>query len=498
MKRRSFLTVLMSVLLMMAVLPFCSPAYQVQAGSPDGPEVNGNGYLVWPFADLGGGFNVTAQDTKSGKIYVDEHAEGTTVGGSFDLLGALTKAEAPEGTYKVWITRCQDDWEGINPGGCIYDGTLGTVYYDYPPDFYVDAQGIARWNEDFGYSEKAISAHYNGKFYLDDDTGKLLDSYSYDLAGALAAKNAPTGTYDVWLMSGQETFDGQGIEYVQEATLRPKYQYTALTGISLSKTSLSLKAGNMATLTATIKPTNASARIVYWSSNNKNVATVDANGKITAKGPGTATITAAIGSKSAKCTVTVTLNKPKLINIYNSAKGADIRFQTVTGADSYLVMRKYKGVWAPVGNPVSVSSLQKEGGYYKIFDETIRDKYGEGYIYSVVACKGSHRSEFDTKGLPLYRLRAPTILSVTSTQSGKAVISWTQEACQGYEVQYSSDNGAHWTKATQVKDGSSTVQIISGLTSGKKYVFRIRCQKTNKDRGTTWSPYSPWKSVNVK
>lgn len=44
---------------------------------------------------------------------------------------------------------------------------------------------------------------------------------------------------------------------------------------------------------------------VKWSSNNKKVATVNKNGKVTAKKPGTATITAKVGKKKYKCKVTV-------------------------------------------------------------------------------------------------------------------------------------------------------------------------------------------------
>ncbi|MBR2801283.1 MAG: Ig-like domain-containing protein [Erysipelotrichaceae bacterium] len=488
MKRRSFLTVLLSVLLMMAVLPFCSSAHQVQAA---GPYVDSDGILYWP-GSSSVTYAISAQNTASKTFYLDDVIPSDL---SFDLKGALTGKNAPDGIYTVWIDECAEDWEGTNPGGCIYDGNFGRITYSLTkPSFYVDENGIARWNTDFGYSKKAISAHYNGKSYLDNDTSKLIDSYSYDLAGALAAKNAPSGTYDVWLMSYDDIFN---MDYIEEATLGHQYQYTALTGIKLSKSTHSIYAGNTSSLAVTLTPADASARNVTWKSSNTSVATVDANGKITAKNPGTTKITATVGNKTATCTITVKLNKPKLINIYNSAKGADVRFQGVTGADSYILWRKYKGTWEKV-KTVSAASLEKENGYYKIFDETIRDKYGEGYIYSVAAKKGSVEGAYDTKGLALYRLRAPTITKVTSTQSGKAVVVWTKENCHGYEVQYSLDNGAHWTKATQIKDGSTITQTISGLTSGKKYVFRIRCQKTNKDRGTTWSPYSPWKNVTVK
>ena len=82
-----------------------------------------------------------------------------------------------------------------------------------------------------------------------------------------------------------------------------------VTAITLNNSSLSLTKGNTAQLTATAYPTNAENRAINWSTNNPFVATVDNNGKVTAKAAGNATIyaTAADGSgKSAACTVTVT------------------------------------------------------------------------------------------------------------------------------------------------------------------------------------------------
>ena len=64
-------------------------------------------------------------------------------------------------------------------------------------------------------------------------------------------------------------------------------------------------AGETKTLTATYSGTASSPT---WKSSNTSVATVDSNGKVTAKAAGTATITAEYGGKSATCSVTV--NKP--------------------------------------------------------------------------------------------------------------------------------------------------------------------------------------------
>lgn len=78
------------------------------------------------------------------------------------------------------------------------------------------------------------------------------------------------------------------------------------TDISLSKSELTLTAGESDTsLTATVTP-EGSTDTVVWSSSKTDVATVDsATGKVTAVAPGEATITATAGTKTATCTVKV-------------------------------------------------------------------------------------------------------------------------------------------------------------------------------------------------
>ena len=80
-----------------------------------------------------------------------------------------------------------------------------------------------------------------------------------------------------------------------------------VTGVSLSKTTVSLTKGSATTLVATIAPSNATNKAVTWSSSDSSVATVNSNGMVSAKTVGTATITAttADGSKVATCVVTV-------------------------------------------------------------------------------------------------------------------------------------------------------------------------------------------------
>ena len=72
--------------------------------------------------------------------------------------------------------------------------------------------------------------------------------------------------------------------------------------VKLDRTSLTLTKGKTYTLKTAVTGTN---KAVSWSSSNSSVASVDKNGKVTAKTKGTATITAKVDGVSASCKVTV-------------------------------------------------------------------------------------------------------------------------------------------------------------------------------------------------
>lgn len=92
----------------------------------------------------------------------------------------------------------------------------------------------------------------------------------------------------------------------KELTLTINPAPVLVNSVTLNKSELALYTGGSATLTATVQPEDATNKAVNWSSSDEAVATVDANGEVTAVSAGTATITATADGKSATCTVTVT------------------------------------------------------------------------------------------------------------------------------------------------------------------------------------------------
>jgi|GEM_PF-713304 len=100
-----------------------------------------------------------------------------------------------------------------------------------------------------------------------------------------------------------------------------------VTGLSLDKTSISLKTENVIILGAQITPSNATNKQVTWSSSNTSIATVDyQSGLVTAKYPGTTLITATTvnGGYKAYCNVTVTNNNDNYIPVKNIELSTDV------------------------------------------------------------------------------------------------------------------------------------------------------------------------------
>jgi len=94
---------------------------------------------------------------------------------------------------------------------------------------------------------------------------------------------------------------------------------SALQGITLDKSTLSLQEGKTESLTVSYQPSQPSDVSAAWISSDDSVATVNSSGNVTAVSEGTAVITASAGGFSATCTVTVeprlqgiTLNKSTL------------------------------------------------------------------------------------------------------------------------------------------------------------------------------------------
>jgi phi13 family phage major tail protein len=94
----------------------------------------------------------------------------------------------------------------------------------------------------------------------------------------------------------------------KEASCEVTVQPVAVTGVTLDKDTLDLTVGETRQLTATVAPINATNKTVTWESGDTDIATVSADGLVTAVAEGTADITVKTvdGNMTDTCSVTVT------------------------------------------------------------------------------------------------------------------------------------------------------------------------------------------------
>ncbi|MCI9137004.1 MAG: Ig domain-containing protein, partial [Lachnospiraceae bacterium] len=87
-----------------------------------------------------------------------------------------------------------------------------------------------------------------------------------------------------------------------------------VTGVTLNKKSVSVNKGKSVKLTASVAPANAANKAVTWSSDKKNIATVDKNGNVKGIKKGTAniTVTTKEGNFKAVCKVSVKVPATKV------------------------------------------------------------------------------------------------------------------------------------------------------------------------------------------
>lgn len=135
-----------------------------------------------------------------------------------------------------------------------------------------------------------------------------------------------------------------------------------VTGVSLNKNTTTIKVGGTETLTAMVEPANATNKAVTWSSDNISVATVDANGLVTAVAEGSATITVTTedGRKTATCTVIVTNNGSGPVVPPQPSDPAPSQPEGSGSTGSTSAAPRQQG---PVVHNVSNSSAYRKGEY---------------------------------------------------------------------------------------------------------------------------------------
>ena len=257
------------------------------------------------------------------------------------------------------------------------------------------------------------------------------------------------------------------------------------TSVSLNKTALTLDVGKSYTLTKTVSPSNAVTSYT-WRSSNTSVATVDGNGKVTAKASGTATITVKTSNgKIATCKVTVNLPAPQITGLANTTGGIKISWNKVDGAYGYrLYYKPVSGGWKRFKDTTATSFT----------DSGVVPNKTETYTIRCIDKNGNTISGFNSTGWSKkYTPAAPTVSKLDITTGG-IKLSWNKIAgVYGYRLYYKPVSGG-WKR---FKDTTATSFTDSGVVPNKTETYTIRCIDKNGNtisgfNSTGWSKkYTP-------
>jgi len=176
---------------------------------------------------------------------------------------------------------------------------------------YIDSFGTGDWIGTFAWGD------YDTTIVRFDSSCNVLNKTNfggatYDYPASVTFDNIDDSFVIIGFSSESSFRTGNWITVTEKGQFDStivKFQYVvAATGVTVDPTSSAMYVGDTLKLTATVAPTNASNKRISWSSDKIGVATVDTNGKVTAKGNGTAVITATTldGNMTATCTITVT------------------------------------------------------------------------------------------------------------------------------------------------------------------------------------------------
>ena len=251
---------------------------------------DGTGGIIW--------------DGKSGTVYGNVTLqEDITIGEGESLtIGQDANLTVPFGTTLTNNGTVTTEGGGtLTNNGKIYNsGTLpDNIQGSAPPK--ITTASLLNGTVGTSYSQTLASDNNPTNWSITSGTlpaGLTLDTSTGEITGAPTTAGTSTFTVTATNSAGSDS---------KELSLTVKS--VSVTGVKLDQESLTLQENGSATLTATVEPANASNQDITWKSSDTSIATVDANGTVTAISAGTATITATAqdgSGVSASCSVTVT------------------------------------------------------------------------------------------------------------------------------------------------------------------------------------------------
>ena len=188
---------------------------------------------------------------------------------------------------------------GVGPGTAVITGTMGNHTFSFTVTVTIPITSI-RMNDTYQKLNRGENYDLAVEITPSNTTeDKTVTWTSSDISVATVDKNGKVTAKG----AGKATITAKVGEFAATSTIEV---VVPITGITLDKNTLTINKGETNTLKATVTPADTSENTdVTWSSSSSYYATIDENGVITAKNPGTVTITAKVGTHTATCEVTV-------------------------------------------------------------------------------------------------------------------------------------------------------------------------------------------------
>ena len=266
------------------------PAHWIQSGSR------------WWYRHSDGGYTRNAWEMINGKWY------------HFDGSGWMQTGWLQLGSTWYYLENsgamAENKWVGdyylTGSGAMAIDQWIGNKY--------VDGNGEWDRSKKKTVALKSISLNKNNLSLTEGDKSMLTVTYNpKNTTVSKAVSWTSSNTKVATVKNGTVLAKGAGTATItamvngKKATcaVTVKKKEIPLQSISLNNTSLKLEKGQTDTLKVTYSPSNTTDnKDIAWTSSDETIATVK-NGIVTAVSDGTATITAAVGKKSASCKIKV-------------------------------------------------------------------------------------------------------------------------------------------------------------------------------------------------
>ena len=401
----------------------------------------------------------------------------------------------------------------------------------------------------------------------------MISGTTYDLFATIAPSNA-TNKELIWTSSntavvtvsasGRVTARGNGTAIITatakdgskkaaKCTITVK---TPVSAVKLNVTSKAMKPKDVYYLSATVSPSTASNTDLLWISNNTKVATVSASGRVTARGNGTAIITATAkdgSKKAAKCTITVktpvsslklnvrskTLNRGNTYTLKASIYPSTASNKSITWSSSNTKVAKVdsKGkVTAVNGGSATITAKASNGLVYKCnvyvrykityylnggkndgknpsvyYNQniTLKNPTRKGYSfvgwYSDSACRKKYpKVTTKSKGdIKRYAKWAKISVGKASTPSltnlkGKKMQVKLRKVAQasGYQITYTTDK--RFKSNVKSTYTSALTKTLTGLKTKKTYYVKVRAYKYDSTKAKVYGSYSSVKAISIK